>query len=272
MPRWTAAQILSGFALGKPLEREEWPSDMDGKILPAQLKLREAIAQRRISDVRGRLGPPGSKEQRLTDLFSDSESMGFTLLVTPYGTLTVHPPYKRHKFEEKHKIDLDDWWRGINFDQDEGEQAVSVSLAPCQGQPDRPYLRLVSGARSGEAEAPGFEPAARAEQSTSDPAPSVESEPAPPTESPCIESVPSTPKLSAQKPPPPEEAEQQPRKWQPKDVKAWFRCVKEIDPQKRGENNTAYAHRLGTHMAIDFEIRPWGDETIRRRLNDPNYD
>src|SRR5262249_24356516 len=174
MPRWSAAQILSGFALRKPLEREEWSSDMDGKILPAQLKLREAIAQQRISDVRGRLGPPGSKEQRLTDLFSDSESMGFTLLVTSYGTLTVHPPYKRHKFEEKHKINLDDWWGGINFDQDEGEQAVSGSLAPCkEQQSDRPHLRLVSGARSGETETL----AARAEESTPKPAPAVEPEP-----------------------------------------------------------------------------------------------
>src|SRR5262245_12672690 len=185
MPRWSAAQMLSGFALRKPLEREEWSSDMDGKILPAQLKLREAIAQQRISDVRGRLGPPGSKEQRLTDLFSDSESMGFTLLVTSYGTLTVHPPYKRHKFEEKHKINLDDWWRGINFDQDEGEQAVSGSLAPCkEQQSDRPHLRLVSGARSGETETL----AARAEESTPKPAPAVEPEPpraesAPPPES-----------------------------------------------------------------------------------------
>src|SRR5262245_38212128 len=108
MPRWSAAQPLSWFALEKPLERTQWPSDMSGQILPAQLKLHEAIVQRRITDLQGRLGPPGSKEQRLTDLFSDAESMGFTLLVTSYGTLTVHPPYKRHKFEEKHKIDLDD--------------------------------------------------------------------------------------------------------------------------------------------------------------------
>ena len=170
MPRWTAAQMLSRIALEKPLELKEWRDDMNGQILPGQLKLREAIVQRRITDVRGRLGPPGSKEQRLTDLFSDAESMGFTLLVTLYGTLTVHPPYKRHKFEEKHKIDLDDWWRGINFDQDEGEQTFSASLAPCQEQqPGRSYLRLVSGARSGETEAP----AARAEESMPEPEPEL---------------------------------------------------------------------------------------------------
>ena len=92
MPRWSAAQQLSRIALKKPLQLTEWPDDMSGQILPAQLKLREAIVQRRITDVRGRLGPPGSKEQRLTDLFSDAESMGFTLLVTSWGTLTVHPP------------------------------------------------------------------------------------------------------------------------------------------------------------------------------------
>src|SRR5262249_4948904 len=39
--------------------------------------------------------------------------------------------------------------------------------APCQGQPDRSHLRLVSGglpARSGEIEAPGSEPAARSRE------------------------------------------------------------------------------------------------------------
>ena len=92
MPRWTAAQMLSRIALEKPLELKEWRDDMNGQILPGQLKLREAIVQRRITDIQGRLGPPGSKEQRLTDLFSDAESMGFTLLVTSWGTLTVHPP------------------------------------------------------------------------------------------------------------------------------------------------------------------------------------
>jgi len=183
MPRWSAAQQLSRIALKKPLQLTEWPDDMSGQILPAQLKLREAIVQRRITDVRGRLGPPGSKEQRLTDLFSDAESMGFTLLVTLYGTLTVHPPYKRHKFEEKHKIDLDDWWRGINFDQDEGEQTFSASLAPCQEQqPGRSHLRLVSGARSGETEESMPEPEpelAKAEHAALKPIELATTEPAP---------------------------------------------------------------------------------------------
>jgi hypothetical protein len=160
MLRWTAAQILSGFALGKPLKLTEWPSDMDGKILPAQLKLREAIVQGRITDIRGRLGPPGLKE-RIEELLRDSE---FMLLVTSYGTLTVHPPHRRLKFIEKYGIDLDNWWREIDFDQDEGERAVSASLAPCQGQPDRPHLRLVLGVRSGETEAP----VARAEEPESE--------------------------------------------------------------------------------------------------------
>ena len=49
MPRWSAAQILSRIALRKPLKLREWGSDMDGKILPAQLKLHEAIVQGRIT-------------------------------------------------------------------------------------------------------------------------------------------------------------------------------------------------------------------------------
>jgi hypothetical protein len=151
MPRWTAAQILSGFALGKPLKLTDWRDDMDGQILPAQLKLREAIVQRRITDIRGRLGPPGSKERMPDDLFSDSE---FMLLVTSYGTLTIHPPHKLPKFMQKYGLNLDNWWREIDFDQDEGERAISASLAPCQGQPDRSHLRLVLGARSGETETP----------------------------------------------------------------------------------------------------------------------
>jgi len=165
--------MLSRIApLGKPLKLTEWRSDMDGKILPAQLQLHEAIVQGRITDVRGRLGPPRSK-QRIEELLRDSE---FTLLVTPHGTLTIHPSHKRLKFIEKYRIDPDNWVREIDFDQDEGEQACSASLAPCQRQPDRPHLRLVSGTRSGETAAPGSEPAVR--KSTSEPGagerPSVE--------------------------------------------------------------------------------------------------
>jgi hypothetical protein len=162
MPRWSAAQMLSWIALGKPLKLKEWPNAMEGRILPAQLKLHEAIVQRRITDVRGRLGPPGSKE-RIEELLSDSE---FTLLVTPHGTLTVHPPHQRHKFEKKYGIDLDNWVREIDFDRDEGEQAFPPSPVPCQGRPDRPHLRLLPGvlpARSGEANAPAQPPAPAAD-------------------------------------------------------------------------------------------------------------
>src|SRR5262245_37877275 len=183
MSRWSATQMLSRIApLGKPLKLTEWPSDMSGQILPAQLKLHEAIVQRRITDVRGRLGPPGSKEQ-IEELLSDSE---FTLLVTSYGTLTVHPPHKRLKFIAKYGIDPDNWVREIDFDQDEGEQAFSASLAPCQGQSDRSHLRLVSGARSDETETP----AARAEESTPEPAPAVEPELASAVEPPRAEPAP----------------------------------------------------------------------------------
>src|SRR5262249_26829638 len=89
-------------------------------------------------------------KERIEELLRDEE---FTLLVTPYGTLTIHPPHKRLKFIEKYGIDPDNWVRGIDFDQDEGEQACSASLASCQGRPDRSHLRLVSEARSGEAKA-----------------------------------------------------------------------------------------------------------------------
>jgi hypothetical protein len=149
---------------------------MDGQILPAQLKLHAAIVQGYITDIRGRLGPPGSKEQRLTDLFSDTEAMGFTLLVTSWGTLAVHPPHERHKFIEKYGIDPDKWWREINFDQDEGERAFFAFLVPYQEQQlGRSYLLLVLGARSGETEAP----AARAEESMLEPEPEPELEPKP---------------------------------------------------------------------------------------------
>jgi hypothetical protein len=158
--------MLAQIALEKPVSLEKWTSDIDGQILPAQLKLHEAIVQGCITDVRGRLGPPGSKERMPDDLFSDSE---FTLLVTSHGALTVHPPRKRREFEEKYRIDLDNWWREIDFDQDEGERAFS-----CQKQPDRSHLRLVSGAGSGETEAP----AARAEE----PEPEPEPEPGPESE------------------------------------------------------------------------------------------
>jgi hypothetical protein len=159
MPRWSAAQMLSRIALGKPLKLKEWPNAMESRILPAQLKLTEAIARQRISDVRGRRGPPGSKVRMPDDLFNDSE---FTLLVTPHGTLTVYPPRKRREFEGKYGIDLDNWWREIDFDADEGEQAFSEPPVPCQGRPDRPHLRLLPGvlpARSGEAKAPARPPA-----------------------------------------------------------------------------------------------------------------
>ena len=174
MPRWSAAQMLAQIALEKPVSLEKWTSDIDGQILPAQLKLHEAIVQGCITDVRGRLGPPGSKERMPDDLFSDSE---FTLLVTSHGALTIHPPHKLLKFIEKYGIDLDHWVREIDFDRDEGEQAFPASLAPCQGQPDRSHLRLVLGARSGETETPAA-PTQSASEVRSENSVPVPSEPA----------------------------------------------------------------------------------------------
>jgi hypothetical protein len=156
--------MLACLALGKPLQLKEWSSDMDGKILPAQLKLHEAIVQRRISDVRGRRGPPGSKK-RIAELLSDSE---FTLLVTPEGTLTIHPAHKRRKFQEKYGIDLDNWVREIDFDRDEGEQACSASLAPCQGRPAQPPAAPTPETGTGPEESPPPPPAAPAQETPSE--------------------------------------------------------------------------------------------------------
>jgi hypothetical protein len=66
MPRWSAAQMLAYIARGEPLKLAEWPRDMDGQILPAQLKLREAIAQQRICDVRG--GRASGSKERIEEL------------------------------------------------------------------------------------------------------------------------------------------------------------------------------------------------------------
>jgi hypothetical protein len=145
-----------------------------------------------------------------------------------------------------------------------------------------------ASAQAANTEAPVAEPeqAARAEESMPEPASPVEPEPAPPTEPPHVEPVPLSPKPLAQELPP-EKAEQQgpplllsdkpqfeePRKWRPKDVKEWFKYVRKIDPQKPEENNSDYARRLHGRMAKDFENPPWGEaETLRRRLNDPDYD
>jgi hypothetical protein len=180
--RWSAAQMLAWIDRKKPLELKEWSSDMDGQILPAQLKLREAIVQRRVIDVRGRRGPPGSKQRMPDDLLSDPE---FTLLVTPHGAITVHPPHKRHKYEEKYGIDLDKWWREIDFDRDEGEHAFPAPPTSCQGQPDRSHLRLVSGTGSDETEASAVRTAG------------VMPELAPAAGPPQVELVPSTPMTTA---------------------------------------------------------------------------
>jgi hypothetical protein len=109
----------------------------------------------------------------------------------------------------------------------------------------------------------------------------AEPAPAPPTESLRVAPAPSSPKLSAQEPPP-EEAEQQgsllfvpnelQRKWRRKEAPTWFKKVRERYPQKPGENKSAYAGRLHDYMKNDFESPPWSDAgTVRRRLNDPDY-
>jgi hypothetical protein len=65
-----------------------------------------------------------------------------------------------------------------------------------------------------------------------------------------------------------------PGKWRPEDVKIWFKEIRRNYPQGSDESKTAYAVRLYGHMEKDFENPlPWDDaESLRRRLNDPNYD
>jgi hypothetical protein len=115
-------------------------------------------------------------------------------------------------------------------------------------------------------ELPGaLNPSARAE---------AEPKPAPPTESLHVESVPSSPKLSAQEPLlllPDEPQFEEPRKWRPDEAPAWFENAKQIHSKKPGESKNAYAQRLYDYMKEDFkEDIPWSDwTTLRRRLNDP---
>jgi hypothetical protein len=111
-------------------------------------------------------------------------------------------------------------------------------------------------------------PAARAEESMPGPAspvepvvfdnpPGVDIEPASPSESLATRELPEEPQL------------EESRKWRPNEVRTWFKSVRKTHPQKPGENKSAYARRLHNHMKDDFEGDiPWGEPTLRRRLND----
>ena len=75
---------------------------MGKEIKPAQSKLSEAIAARRIN-LWGR--QPGSLQikQIPNDLFSPSK---YKVIVTLGGHLSTEPPHKRHKFEQEYKDDM----------------------------------------------------------------------------------------------------------------------------------------------------------------------
>lgn len=177
---WWASQVLAWFSWREPWELEsgEWPTEMGPEIVAAQLELSEKIAAGRIR-LWGRR--PGSAEfkQISNDLFSLSK---YKVVVTPHGDLSTEPPRKRPEFEAEYEDDCK--WHDIKFDEDEiraerrpaGRAGLAPEplplLAPYQG---RPHLRLVSGARSGETEAPAQPPAAP----TSDPG--AGSEESPPT-------------------------------------------------------------------------------------------
>ena len=110
---WSAAQTLAWI-----IRRElgEWTPEMGKEIRPAQSKLSEAIAARRIN-LWGR--QPGSLQikQISNDLFSPSK---YKVIVTFYGDLSTEPPHKRHEFEEEYKDDSK--WRDIIFDEDESRR------------------------------------------------------------------------------------------------------------------------------------------------------
>jgi hypothetical protein len=94
---WSANQTLAWI-----IRRElEWTPEMGSEIKPAQLKLSEAIAARRIN-LWGRRPGSAQIEQVSNDLFSLSK---YKVIVTLDGHLSTEPPYKQHAFEEEYKDD-----------------------------------------------------------------------------------------------------------------------------------------------------------------------
>ena len=94
----------------------EWTPEMGKEIKPAQLKLSEAIAARRIN-LWGRRPGSAQIEQISNDLFSLSK---YKVIVTLDGNLSTEPPHKQHAFEEEYKDD-----RGrhdIRFAEDESRR------------------------------------------------------------------------------------------------------------------------------------------------------
>ena len=107
---WWAAQTLVWI-----IRRElgEWTPEMGREIKPAQLKLSEAIAARRIN-LWGRQPRSSQFEQIPTELFSLSK---YKVVVTFHGDLSTEPPRKRHDFEKEYERECG--WHDIIFDEDE---------------------------------------------------------------------------------------------------------------------------------------------------------
>ena len=125
---WSAAQTLAWIIRREP---GEWTPEMGKEIKPAQLKLSEAIAARRIN-LWGR--QPGSLQikQIPNDLFSPSK---YKVIVTPDGDLSTEPPHKRHKFEQEYKDDCG--WHDIIFAEDESRREwLPAGRAASAAEPD----------------------------------------------------------------------------------------------------------------------------------------
>src|SRR6478752_5477872 len=132
---------------------------MGKEIKPAQLKLSEAIAARRIN-LWGR--QPGSLQikQISNALFSPSK---YKVIVTIHGEVSTEPSHKRRKFEEEYKDDSK--WHDIIFDEDEirrewlpaGRAASAHESAKVAATlPARPKQveRVSPGAETGQEESP----------------------------------------------------------------------------------------------------------------------
>jgi hypothetical protein len=124
---WRAHQTLAWI-----IRRElEWTPEMGSEIKPAQLKLSEAIAARRIN-LWGR--QPGSLQikQIPNDLFSPSK---YKVIVTPHADLSTEPPHKRHEFEQEYKDDCG--WHDIIFAEDESRREwLPAGRAASAAEPD----------------------------------------------------------------------------------------------------------------------------------------
>ena len=107
---WWAVQTLTWIIRR---ELRKWTPEMGKEIKPAQLKLSEAIAARRIN-LWGRRPGSSQFEPISNDLFSLSK---YKVVVTPHGNLSTEPPRKQHDFEKEYERECG--WHDIIFGEDE---------------------------------------------------------------------------------------------------------------------------------------------------------